>query len=111
MGWDEGEGCQGVGWGEGKGCQGRARVRVARADWHARRVRAGGGARWVHGGCTHARLQQRLAGYARGEHGDRDVGGDEATEEQHPHGQPAAEVGAQPAQALGGAALRVPGEG
>ena len=107
MGWDEGEGCQGLGWGEGKGCQGRARVRVARADWHARRVRAGG----VHGGCTHARLQQRLEGYARGEHADRDVGGDEAAEEQHPHDQPAAEVGAQPAQALGSAALRVPGEG
>ena len=65
----------------------------------------------LHGGCTHARLQQRLEGYARGEHGDRDVGGDEATEEQHPHDQPAAKIGAQPAQALGGAALRVPGEG
>ena len=78
------------------------RVRVARAAWHARRVRAA----WVH-----ARLQQRLAGHARAEHGDRDVGGDEATEEQQPHGQPAAEVGAQPAHALGGAALRVPGEG
>lgn len=78
------------------------RVRVARVDWDARRVRAGG---------LHARLQQRLTGYARGEHGDRDVGGDEATEEQHPHGQPAAEIGAQPAQALGGAALRIPGEG
>ena len=65
----------------------------------------------VHGGCTHARLQQRLEGYARGEHADRDVGGDEATEEQHPHDQPAAKIGAQPAQALGSAALRVPGEG
>ena len=74
--------------GEGEGCQGRLACKA-----------------------SYARLQQRLAGHARAEHGDRDVGGDEATEEQQPHGQPAAEVGAQPAHALGGAALRVPGEG
>lgn len=55
-----------------------------------------------------AGLEQRLAGNARGEQRDGDVGDDEPREEERPHGEPAAQVAAQPVHAGGGAALRVP---